>query len=212
MLDVAWSMLLGAGIGLSLAAPPGPITALSAERAAHRGFGPGYAVMGGAIVADGTHLLLVLLGIIPLVERVAGLLTILTLAGGLLMLWFAWGSWKVARAPPAASELVDAPPPSHRLLRFIRGGFATGYAIAITSPYNFAWWLGVGTRLVTDHGGWVFVGFFAGLFAYAAVFVGFIRVAASRVRGLVRIVSYASAVLLAAFGARLLYVALSGLA
>lgn len=208
MLELLVSVLIGAGIGLSLAAPPGPITALAAERAVHRGFWPGYAVILGAITADGTHLVLVALGIIPVAERVPFLLQGLTLAGALLMLWFAWGAWRTARAPPAAEQLVERGEPKGRLVGFVRGGFATGYAIAISSPYNIAWWLGVGTSLVGDYGGWVFVGFFGGLLVYGVVFLEAIRFATGRVKGFVAVVSYGSAVALAGFGLWLLYTGL----
>ena len=205
MLDALTVLAFGFGLGLTLAAPPGPIMALSAERLVHRGYLAGFLVILGAIVADATHLLLVALGVIPLVTRVPGLLALLTLAGALLLLYFAYGAWRTARRPPAGRDLAEAPPPKSRLLRFIRGGFATGYVLAITSPFNIAWWLSVGGPLMSNHGWVLFLGFFAALFGYSLFFLAVVQWASGRVKGIVTVVSYTSAVLLALFALRLIY-------
>ncbi|HWG91012.1 MAG TPA: LysE family translocator [Candidatus Thermoplasmatota archaeon] len=207
MLDGPLALALGTGflLGLSLAAPPGPIMALASERTVHRGFWPGFQVVCGAITADATHGALVAFGVAPALQSVPTLLTALTLFGALFMGYLAWGAWRTARNPPPLGDTPE--PPRKGLARFLRAGFHIGYVLALTSPFNIVWWLSAGTGLAAESGPWVFVGFFAALFAYGLVFLGLIRVAAGRVKGVVAGVSYASALLLGLFALRLVYVA-----
>ena len=212
-MEVAWAVLIvGFGLGVSLAAPPGPILVLSADRAVHKGFWPGFIVTLGATVGDGTHAVLMGLGILPLIKRVHLLPEVLAVAGGLLLVYFAYGAWQKARRPPdlAHAHDVDDSGWSARYGLYV-GGFAAGYLIALTSPFNFAWWLSAGTALFRDYGTIVFYGFFAGIVSVAATYVWLVRFAAARVDGVVKAVSYGSAVLLVVFGLLVLWRGVHGL-
>lgn len=198
---LSWSVLaLGFGLGLSLAAPPGPILALSAQRTVAQGFWPGLAVPLGASAGDGTYAVLMGAGMIRLLEGRETLQAILTLLGAVIMVFFAYSAWKGARRPP----LLEAKPGAtsgERERPLLAAGFLAGYTLALTSPYNLGWWLGAGTTLFADHGVTVFLGFFSALVAFSVAFVALVRWASGRVRGIVSLVSYASAFLLLAFAA-----------
>lgn len=195
-----WLVLAtGFVIGLSLAAPPGPILALCAQRSVRHGFGRGVVVPLGAISGDFTLAALMGFGALPLLERAPRAAAALSLLGAALTAFFAWSAWRSARAPP---DLVrQAPEKAPRFARagWIAGGLLTGWALAVTSPFNFGWWLGVGTRLFEDQGPLVFVGFFLGLFSFTVAFTAAMVWMRARVRGLLQIVTYMSAVLLAGF-------------
>src|SRR2546430_2876290 len=52
VLDILWAVLAGAGIGLSLAAPPGPVNAIIASQTVTRSWRAGFLVGMGATTAD----------------------------------------------------------------------------------------------------------------------------------------------------------------
>lgn len=202
VLEALYVVGVGFALGLSLAAPPGPILALSAERTAERGFWPGAAVPLGATVGDGTHALLMSLGLLPLLADHPTVLNVVNLGGAVLMFVLAYQAVRGARGGVGEADRRSAP----------LGGLGAGYLIALTSPYNFAWWLGAGTRFLQDYGVLLFVGFFAALVAFSLAFPAFVAWARERIDGFVRWVAYVSAVLLAAFGIVIGYQALAGLA
>lgn len=211
-MDLSWTVLaLGFALGASLAAPPGPILVLSADRTVHRGFWAGLIVPIGAILGDATHALLMGYGVLPLVARVPHLLDLFAVGGALLLLFFARDAWQKARRPP---DLAHAEGDDHGWSArhgILLGGLAAGYIFALSSPFNIGWWLSVGATLFQDHGPAVFVGFFAGLFVVVLAYVGGIRFAATRITWAVKAVSYTSAVLLVAFAGLVLWTGLDGL-
>lgn len=198
--------LVGFGLGLSLAAPPGPVLALSAQRAVRWGFLPGLVVALGATTADATWAALMGFGVVPLLRDHPTLLALLALGGGLLMGCLAFLAWRAGRRSldPAAvaRDAADARRAG------LAGGFAAGYLLAISSPFNLAWWLGAGTTLFERYGSLVFLFFFAALVLHSVLFVALVRWASGKVRWVVAAVSYASALLLGGFA---LYVTLDAL-
>lgn len=199
VLDQIGILAIGFGLGLSLAAPPGPILALAAERAVRRGFWPGVAVPLGATTGDATQAVLMGLGVLPLIASYPDLLAGLNVGGAILLFWFAWMAWQAARAGAHATE------PGPEQVSGPLGGFGSGYALALTSPYNFAWWIGAGTALFQDYGPLLFVGFFSALVLWSLLFVGGILWADDRLEGLVTWISYASAFILVGFGGIILW-------
>lgn len=192
-------LALGFVLGLSLAAPPGPILALAADRAAHRGWWPGTIVALGATTGDAILCVLMGVGVVALLAGFPVLRVALTLLGAALMVFFAFGAWRTARRPPRLGEHVES------RWSGLWGGYATGLVLALTSPFNFGWWLGAGTTLFRDYGAVVFVGFFAALVSFSLTFTALVVWMGSRVRGVVKAISYASAVLLALFALLLAY-------
>ncbi len=210
-----YPLLLGFGFGLSLAMPPGPILAYAAERGIRGGYWPAIFVGLGATTADATLCALMAFGVLGLLQGRTTLLDVLTIGGAFLMLFFAYSAWRSGERARVASRTSTALPdlegPSTARIAG-RSTFVAGYVLAVTSPYNFAWWAGVGTGLFDDFGLSVFVGFFSAIVTWVFVFAAIVVWARTRVKGVLVIVSFASAVLLAGFAVWLLARGVAGLA
>src|SRR6056297_2709410 len=98
MLDFVVSALAGVALGLSLAAPPGPMNAIIAEESVLRGWGSGFRAGLGALSADACFFVLALLGVVTVVRDVPVVQQALFGFGGLLMLYFAYGTATDANA------------------------------------------------------------------------------------------------------------------
>lgn len=143
--------LLGTGflLGWSVAWPPGPINAEIARRCLARGFWAGFGLLLGACSGDALWALLVSLGIGvlfvgPTARAVMGSVSVALLL--MLAFMFFRGAW---RALWAGIDL--APTPS----RFDgnRASFLLGATMALTSPWNVAFWLAtVGRPEMTRYG------------------------------------------------------------
>lgn len=185
------TLLVGAGLGLSLAVPPGPVLtkmALEVSRGAPwRGLRVGF----GASTADLTFFFAFWL----LADRLRpsdAFLGALGLGGLVLMDWLAFGAYRSARLP--------SPPAPGRL-----DGFAAGYLLAATSPINLAWWLGAGLVYIDQYGPLLGVGFFAAIVVWIFVCVLLFMLGERHIPGFRRGVGYAGAALLGLFGLVLAY-------
>ena len=127
-------------LGWSVAWPPGPINAEIARRCAAGDFWAGIAVLAGASSADALWAVAVALGVgllfaAPLARLGMGVVSIaLLLALAFLFLRGAWRAFSHDAVPEAKPE-PTAP------LASARGGFGLGAAMALTSPWNVAFWL-----------------------------------------------------------------------
>lgn len=138
-------VLKGFLLGWSVAWPPGPINAEMIRRGLTRGFWSAWAVGLGACAGDFGWALAVALGAGALLDRLPGLRPVLGVVSIALLLFLAWtfgrGAWQVWRArheaPAAAKDL-----PRSRL-DSSRGGFLLGLTMALSSPWNIAFWLAV---------------------------------------------------------------------
>jgi threonine/homoserine/homoserine lactone efflux protein len=130
--------LLGYGflLGWSVAWPPGPINAEIARRTLARGFWAGYGLILGATCGDVIWALLVAFGVGVLLQGRAMQLVLGIVSVGLLLtlafifLRGAWRSFAGVQASPARFEGG-------------RAGFVLGITLALTSPWNIAFWLAV---------------------------------------------------------------------
>ena len=127
-------------LGWSVAWPPGPINAEIARRCAAGDFWAGIAVLVGASSADALWAVAVALGVgllftAPLARAGMGIVSIALLLA--LALLFLRGSWRAFAHGDAPQPKLDAP------ARFssAHGGFGLGAAMALTSPWNVAFWL-----------------------------------------------------------------------
>jgi len=186
--------LAGALLGLSLAAPPGPVIAIMANAAMRGRVRESLLTAFGAISADFTWLTLAVLGAIAYLGRHPRAVGVMGLAGAALLLWMAWGTWKSAR-----EGLHESHTP---------GSWKLGYMTVLTSPFSVAWWLANGTLLFTAWGLPGIVGLFASLFGYSAAFSYAFRWLGARTARAVVAVAYLSVVVLAGFG---IYVGITAL-
>ena len=136
------SALLATGfvLGWSVAWPPGPINAEIARRCASGDLWAGVAVLVGASSADALWAVATALGVgllfaAPLARSAMGLVSIaLLLALAFLFLRASWRAFARAAAP-------QPQPKAPAKLASAKGGFGLGAAMALTSPWNVAFWL-----------------------------------------------------------------------
>lgn len=179
----------------SLAAPPGPGNAFIANEAARYGLRPAFLTGAGAITADLVMFLLTWLGVLRLLALVPWLQVALGLVGVGLLVKFAADAWRSARAPSLASPSA-------------RGSFSKSFFTIISSPFNHAWWLTVGTSFFERVGVAGGFGFFAGLVAWVVFWAWLARLGAAKIRRFGEIVGYASAVVLLIFAGLIAFFAL----
>ena len=160
VLDVPLAVLAGIGIGLSLAAPPGPVNAIIAAHTVTRSLRAGILVGLGATTAD-TIFLAVSVVAHSAVAGIQGWIPFIALFGAAFMVYLAW---RTAKAWRGANAILDSKPEEHAK------SYATGLSVNITSPYPFIWWLTVGLVLIDQLGPAVLVGFFGGLILWITVF------------------------------------------
>ena len=138
-MNASFAALLGTGflLGWSVAWPPGPINAEIARRCLASGFWAGFGLLLGACSGDALWALLVALGVGAVftgaaMHRVLGAVSVMLLLA--LAAVFLRGAWRDLRAPPgvpAASARFDG----------TRTSYLLGATMALTSPWNVAFWL-----------------------------------------------------------------------
>jgi threonine/homoserine/homoserine lactone efflux protein len=135
-------------LGWSVAWPPGPINAEIVRRGLARGFWPAYGLCLGACSGDAVWALVVALGAGVLFASDAARLALAVLSTALLLVLayvFLRGAWRASRsgaADPAPARFEGG-----------RAGFLLGVTMALTSPWNIAFWLAVIGRPETMQAG-----------------------------------------------------------
>ena len=89
-------------IGLSIAAPVGPIGLLTIQRTLHRGTAAGLATGLGAAAADAVYGAVGAFGVTALVNALTAARVPLVLGGGAFLLWMAFSIWRAPMAERAA--------------------------------------------------------------------------------------------------------------
>src|ERR1700752_3445624 len=134
MTDLQPQLLLsGVVLGLSIAAPIGPVNVAMIQRGLSQGFAGAFLLGLGSTVADLLYILLAYAGANPL-SRFAWARILLFAAGAGVMGYLGWGAVKAAFAPPA----TEAPGKVER-----RSAFVSGFLITIVNPMTIAFWLGI---------------------------------------------------------------------
>ena len=137
-------LLKGLLLGWSVAWPPGPINAEMIRRGLERGFLPAWALGLGACCGDFLWAVAVSLGAgalvnVPGVRPVLGVISVALL---LFLAWTfgkgAWQAWQRSRLPASSGDAVPA-----RRFDSTHGGYLLGLTLALTSPWNIAFWLAV---------------------------------------------------------------------
>lgn len=90
-------------IGLSIAAPVGPIGLLTIQRSLDRGWAAGFATGMGAAVADGIYGAIGAFGVAVAVNALVAARTWLTIGGAAFIAYLAWGIWRREPATAAAN-------------------------------------------------------------------------------------------------------------
>ncbi|WP_436925147.1 LysE family translocator [Halosimplex amylolyticum] len=128
--------------GLALAAPPGPMNAVIAEESVLRGWIAGFTAGLGAMSADLIFFALSLAGVVAFLDGAPTVRAVMVGVGGLLMLYFATGAVRDARADFLSDDAGPSPDDADAR------GFTKAFVLALTNPYQILFWLTVGVGLL----------------------------------------------------------------
>jgi threonine/homoserine/homoserine lactone efflux protein len=167
MSGLAALMAAGFGLGVSVAAPLGPVSAAAIREGLERGSGGAFLIGLGAATVDFLYLTLVYLGVAPLLLRLPWLMTLFYLAGAFLLGQMAWSA--LIRAYQGTAPTVSQT--SHG------NAYLFGLGITLFNPSTIVSWLGLGgafasaylTRLSPAATGAVLLSVFAGSAAWFGV-------------------------------------------
>ena len=180
--------LFGAGLvlGVSLAAPPGPVMAIMATASAQGRPRESVVTAMGAIVGDAVWLLFAVAGFVTVLRSYPRVIGALGIVGGVMLLWMAWQGFRSARRGIADSTL--------------RGSFRLGFATVLSSPYSFAWWVASGPIVISTLRVPGIVGLFVSLVAYTVTFSYALSWLGARVKHAALVVAYVGVAMLSIFG------------
>lgn len=201
VLELLFVAAIGIAIGLSLAAPPGPVNAIIASRTVTRSWRAGFLVGAGATTADTIFLTLSVMAH-SLLGNVAGWLPYISFLGAPVMAYFAWTAFRALRSP----EEILAPRAEAEAK-----SYAIGLSVNLTSPYPILWWLTAGLILIDQLGAAVLVGFYAGIILWITAFPLAVREAQRRIRRTYHAMLLFSIVCLVALAAWLVWSAIGTL-
>jgi len=94
--------LQGATLGLSASATPGPFLAFLLSQTLKNGWRPTLPASLAPLISDGPIIALVMLVLTQTSDR---FLDVLRVAGGLFILYLAWGAWQAFQNPPLPPEI-----------------------------------------------------------------------------------------------------------
>ncbi|MFB9329174.1 LysE family transporter [Paenibacillus aurantiacus] len=121
-------------LGLTLAAPIGPVNSARLDKGIKNGFMHAWVVGTGSMIADGIFMLLIYMGVvqflnIPIVQ------IFLWLFGGIILIYSGFDSIQSANKIPLAYQ--------GRRKDSLWRSFLVGFMLSITSPMSILFWLGI---------------------------------------------------------------------
>jgi threonine/homoserine/homoserine lactone efflux protein len=120
-------------LGLSLAAPIGPVNAVRLEKGLKNGFWHAWIVGAGSMIADGVYMLIVYLGLVQFLDSPM-IQTFLWLFGGFILLYS--GIEGMLNANKISVTYIRS---KESLLKC----FFTGFIMSVSSPLSILFWLGI---------------------------------------------------------------------
>jgi len=155
-------------IGLSIAAPVGPIGLLCIQRTLDHGPRAGLAAGLGAASADALYGAAGAWGVAAVISALTGARMALGVAGAVFLLWLAWATWHSGGAGQAAAGR----PEGGRPVRV----FATTFVLTLANPATILSFIAIFSALaaavVSASPTWMVAGVFAGSAAWWLVLVG----------------------------------------
>ncbi|HKZ85793.1 MAG TPA: LysE family transporter [Anaerolineae bacterium] len=129
----AW--VIGWGLGVSVAAPIGPVNVATIQLGLGRGFAPACAFGLGAASVDAVYCLAVYLGVAPLLVAAPWLRVVLYIAGALMLARMGWGALhsRIALASDAGRRPADA-----------WRSYLAGVSLTAVNPATILSWLAIG--------------------------------------------------------------------
>lgn len=182
----------GIALGLSLAAPPGPINAIMAAQAISSSRLNGFLVGLGAMTSDATFLVITytLSGLLILNETARGALSMVSFC---LMLFLAYLTWRASRRIDLTTK------------KSVHIPYLTGLTVGLTNPFQLSWWMSAGLSLISSIGLIIIIGFFTGILIWITSFPSVLNWAGKGRLWVYRAVIYLSIGLLLAFAVWFLY-------
>lgn len=179
------AVALGFGLGLSLAAPPGPVNALIAGMSASHGPRAGIRAGLPAPIVDTAYMLLVVFGVARLVD-LERWTPWLAAVGAVLMAWLAI---QVAKVPEGDGKALAGP--------------AAVWLVTLTNPFQYAWWVSAGAADLVQLGAFGMAGFLLAIFGWVFAFSNLVAHGALRWPWFTSAITLLSADLLLVYAIRL---------
>lgn len=195
MLSEASRLLAAFALGLSLAAPPGPINILILNESIRRSWLSGASVGLGAATADfAFYAIISILGVRVLDYWI--IRPVLYASGCVILVYLSYVLMSRSAVKPTLGK--ESP-------RASGVGYLQGLSIGLTNPLQIGWWLAVGITLVSLFGYYFALGFFSGILSWVLSFSYVASLFRFRLLGVFRAVCLASAAVLLAFTGFFLY-------
>lgn len=189
-------------LGLSIAAPPGPVSAAIAQRIAmKRSWVPGLVIGLGAMTADGVYLLITYLGWTSVVSQNKGVTGWIYLSGSLVLFLYAGMILKQFRGRTRKQVTADVA----NKKRESSYSYVIGLTMGFSNPFQIAWWLTVGLASISYFGSIVIIGFFGGILLWLFILSGGLHYGANKYSNFEAVVLYGSSVALFGFAVWFLY-------
>ncbi|MEM0288667.1 MAG: LysE family transporter [Metallosphaera sp.] len=179
-----WSeIVFGVALGLSLAAPPGPVNSLMAAESLRSKI-HGTSVGLGAMTADLIFLIITYIfgEFLPMKIRY-----IFYIIGGTFMIWLAFDVLK--------SKLSS---------RDRKANYIVGLTMGLTNPFQITWWITSGLFMIQEFGLLIVPGFFGGIIIWITLFPFIVNRYGKGLSNIIRVISF---IILIAFG---IYILLKG--
>ncbi|MGP8152848.1 MAG: LysE family transporter [Smithella sp.] len=128
-----YSLLQNIILGLSLAAPIGPVNVEIIKRGLNSGFKQAFLTGAGAMSADSTYLTFIFFGLTSFLN-IAFIKIVLGIAGSFILIYLGLVS---------AKDIFHKAVVENQSRRMYKNSFITGYVLAISSPMTIIWWAGV---------------------------------------------------------------------
>jgi len=129
-------------LGLTLAAPIGPVNVEIIKRGMNSGFRQAILTGVGAMSADATYLTLIFFGLTAFLNHPT-MKIILGMAGSLILIYLGAASIREGFNSTAAET-------NHQTKRIFKNSYITGFMLAISSPMTIVWWTGIFGALVAS--------------------------------------------------------------
>ena len=198
-------ILRGIALGISAAAPIGPVNVEIARRTLRGGFRSGFALGCGAVSVDVLYAVLSSLSLRELFQRPAVVLWV-TIAGTLFLLYLAFlslrGAARALRTDPLLAATPSTPPPeSAASTGSLRGAYLTGVLMTLLNPMTLGFWfvavpavVGSFTEEPRRDLPMICAGVFVGTLGWVVFFAGVLAWAGARARRPARLAAVADAV------------------
>ena len=134
-----YSLIQNILLGLTLAAPIGPVNLEIIKRGLNSGFKQAFLTGTGAMCADATYLILIFFGLTSFLNF-AFMKIFLGIAGSFILIYLGVMSAKDFFSSTNQQKKLNTESTNRRLFH---SSFITGYVLAISSPMTIVWWTGV---------------------------------------------------------------------